>query len=354
MANETKDSKSIEEQLSSLESEKAKADEKVQELEKALAKARQISETVTLELVRSKEKAESTAEEESKPEVKSHAPKKEVKPEATKKTDTPIKTTKKATPTKQNGGEKVSSDKLKEFKASSKVRMKGKFPAKEGNELKKSSSEVFLYIVDDNELQLKMMQEKFKGTRSYKKTVGFKTGEECLKYFKTHKYKKTAIIIVIIDYYLENSDEEDVMNGIDLLTSLKEYDPGIEVIMLSSHEDVDLASSASHFGAASYIIKGADSFKKVINNIQWIVKEKDAIRKKVAGKQFFKSVLVVFAILIVSLLAVDTFVMKGKWGIATWALEVPEDVQPAPGTTDVENAVQPAEHADDATESQTE
>jgi CheY-like chemotaxis protein len=142
-------------------------------------------------------------------------------------------------------------------------RTKGRYPAEEGNkDVKHTDSEVFIYVVDDNALQLKVLVEKFRNTRSFKKAKGFASGKECLDYLKTHRFPKKSMIMVVVDFYLEPNaqDPEETVTGIDVLTQLKEYDPDIEVIILSSSDDIDISASATRFGALSFIKKGEDDF----------------------------------------------------------------------------------------------
>lgn len=209
-------------------------------------------------------------------------------------------------------------------------RTKGKIKAEPGNlKVRYTNSEVFIFIVDDNELQLKVMQEQFKNSRSFKNTKGFTSGETLLKYLKTRKFPKKSIILVVMDYFLENSDDEDAQNGIAVLAQIKEYDPDIEVIMLSSHADVDIAASAAHFGAITFIQKGNDAMKKVFNNIVWTIREKDQIQKKADTKAFIKSAIIIFFVIIIGLVGIDV-VLKGKLGIAWWAKAAPAIEQAAP------------------------
>lgn len=197
---------------------------------------------------------------------------------------------------------------LEKHKISVANRVKGKVPAEPGNTgVKQTAAEVFVYVVDDNELQLKVLQEQFKNTKSFKKTKGFTNGKDLLEYIKTRKFPKRSIILVIMDYFLEDSDDEESQNGIAVLNELKQYDPSIEVIMLSSSSDVDIAASASYFGAVTFIQKGKDAMKKILNNMIWTITDQEKIRKKAETKKILQISLIVFISIIVSLLVIDYF-----------------------------------------------
>ncbi len=156
-------------------------------------------------------------------------------------------------------------------------------------------------------MQLKVLQEQFKNTRSFKKTVGFTNGADLLEYIKTRKFPQMSILLVVMDYFLEDSDDAEAQNGITVLNELKDYDPNIEVIMLSSSTDADIATSASYFGAVTFIQKGKDAFKKVLNNMVWAIHEQEKIRKKSDTKKMIKFLLIGFVSLIVLMLIIDSF-----------------------------------------------
>jgi len=172
-------------------------------------------------------------------------------------------------------------------------RTKGTHPAEKGNTgMKHTKAEIFVYVIDDNPLQLKILLEKFKTTKSFKIVKGFTGGEECLQYIQSHKYPKNSMIMVIVDFYLDDSNREEAENGIDVLNRLKDYDPDIDVIVLSSSDDVDIAASATHFGAVSFVKKGEDDFKKIVNNMVWAIHDKAKLRKKLETKVMIKNIII--------------------------------------------------------------
>src|ERR1044072_9270609 len=71
--------------------------------------------------------------------------------------------------------------------------------------------------------------------------------------------------IVILDYYLENE------NGNDVLKSITKINPQTEVIMLSSNEDMGIAIDAFRNGATDYVIKGEKSWKRINSLVYKII-----------------------------------------------------------------------------------
>ena len=187
---------------------------------------------------------------------------------------------------------------IAELKKTLANRTKGDKPADPGNTgIKHTNAEVFIYVVDDNALQLKVLLEKFKTTKSFKTAKGFSNGEECLQYIKKHKYPKNSMIMAVVDYYLDDKGNGEESNtGIDVLHLLKDYDSDIEVIVLSGSDDVDIAASATHFGAISFVKKGEDDFKKIVNNIVWAIHEEAKIRKKADTQKMIKNISIGIAV----------------------------------------------------------
>ena len=180
---------------------------------------------------------------------------------------------------------------IAELKKNLEQRTKGDKPAEPGNTgIKHTNAEVFIYVVDDNPLQLKVLLEKFKTTKSFKIAKGFASGDACLQYIKKHKYPKNSMIMAVVDYYLDDKGNGEESNtGIDVLHMLKDYDSDIEIIVLSGSDDVDIAASATHFGAISFVKKGEDDFKKIVNNIVWAIHEKAKVRKVAETQHMIKN-----------------------------------------------------------------
>lgn len=289
----------------SLVAAKTAADNKVAELERALAEARKDAETKAIELQEANRIDQNIPDVEEPEEIEElPAPKsaQKVAPAPTAKAKAEVAKKKTKFKAKEDNPEQSKKKKsllaaqLEAYAHSQKNRSLGKEKAPDGNKVKSSVCEVFVYLVDDNALQLKVMQEKFKNTRSFKRTEAFSSGEACLAFVKKHRFPKRSIILVIADFHLENSDDEDVMNGIDLLGELKQYDPEIEVIILSGSTDEHIANAANKYGAVSFVQKGPESFKNVLNTMLWAIRERDTIRKTAEAKSGVKTLGIVMLI----------------------------------------------------------
>ncbi|OGR88527.1 MAG: hypothetical protein A3A86_05420 [Elusimicrobia bacterium RIFCSPLOWO2_01_FULL_60_11] len=83
-------------------------------------------------------------------------------------------------------------------------------------------------------------------------------GEEAMKHAA-----KGNVLLVITDLTMPR------LNGLELLSKLKERNPGMEVVILTGFGSVETAVSAMKRGAADFILKpfDLDSFLKVIKGI---------------------------------------------------------------------------------------
>lgn len=74
-----------------------------------------------------------------------------------------------------------------------------------------------------------------------------------------------SIDIVILDYNLSGED------GNEILRKIKRYYPEVEVIMLTTNEDVAVAIQSFRNGASDYVIKGDKAWKKVSSGVLKII-----------------------------------------------------------------------------------
>lgn len=117
-----------------------------------------------------------------------------------------------------------------------------------------------LFIVDDNKLMVMDLKHYLHNRFGVNLNIStFWDGESCLKKVneKTH--------IVILDHFLNGK------NGLDTLKSIKKINPGTEVIMLSSNEDIALAIETFRAGASDYVVKGQGSWQRLTRRINHIV-----------------------------------------------------------------------------------
>ncbi len=159
---------------------------------------------------------------------------------------------------------------------------------------------VYIYLVDDNEMFLKILETKFKNSTNYFVQT-FNSGETFLDNILSYPPPKKTVCIAIIDYNLTTLENADAKNGLKILKTAKEINSDIEFIMLSAEQNPDVATTAIEYGAKTFIPKNDNSFVRLENNIKWIISQRilDVRKKhnKCSQKLFFASILIVLIII---------------------------------------------------------
>lgn len=155
-----------------------------------------------------------------------------------------------------------------------------------------------IYLVDDNELFASTVSNGLKNKMDAEVKV-FHTGEEMIDNFE----QKPDVII--LDFQL-NSRVKTAKDGGEILKEILAKDPNLNVIMLTSMEDIKNAVNLLKKGAVDYILKDEVFFDNLINSVENVFEIKDLkneiaeLKKK--SKQYRKRVVIVF----VSLVAIVT------------------------------------------------
>ena len=115
-----------------------------------------------------------------------------------------------------------------------------------------NEKKILIFLVDDDALFLKSLEIEFSdNTESDLKT--FSTGELCLEKISENPD------VVILDYHLDSIDKNAV-NGLETLDRIKDINPLIPVIMLSSQDKIEVAVNCMKHQAFDYIVKSETAF----------------------------------------------------------------------------------------------
>jgi two-component system, OmpR family, response regulator len=118
-----------------------------------------------------------------------------------------------------------------------------------------NKEKIKLFLVDDDALFLKSLEIEFLQHADFSIET-YASGELCLQNLWHHPD------VIILDYFLDGIDKS-AMNGIETLDKIKEYNPDIPVVMLSSQDKIDVAVSCMHHRAFDYVVKGETSFTRL-------------------------------------------------------------------------------------------
>ena len=115
-----------------------------------------------------------------------------------------------------------------------------------------TEKKIRLFLVDDDSMFLKSLEIEFsQNTGSEIKT--FSTGELCIKSLAL------SPDIIILDYHLNGIDKKAI-NGLETLDRIKEINPKIPVIILSSQDKIEVAVNCMKHQAFDYIVKSETAF----------------------------------------------------------------------------------------------
>ncbi len=118
-----------------------------------------------------------------------------------------------------------------------------------------------IFIVDDDQFINTLVVKRFEAEGF--RVEAFTYGEECIKALNRNPD------VVILDYYFISNDQK-VMNGMEVLDKIKELKPETPVIMLSGQEKGEIVLELARKGIDDYIIKDnnlIDNLKNAVNEI---------------------------------------------------------------------------------------
>ncbi len=144
-----------------------------------------------------------------------------------------------------------------------------------------------IFIVDDQPVYANILKSDIENRDN---TVHvFSTGEACMASMNKNPD------IVVLDFELDDGSKKN-MNGIEVLMKIKEGFPAVEVVMLSGHDDVNIATTSIKFGANDYVVKNESALVNVQNKIRNIgrrmevlteLKDVNTLKMKIAGAVVF-------------------------------------------------------------------
>jgi two-component system, OmpR family, response regulator len=125
------------------------------------------------------------------------------------------------------------------------------------------SNNIKLFLVDDDALYLKSLEIEFLEHADFTIET-YSTGELCLQNLSHNPD------VIILDYQLDGI-ERDAMNGIQTLDKIKEFNPDIAVVMLSSQDKIDVAVNCMHHKAYDYVVKSETAFLRLQKAVTSII-----------------------------------------------------------------------------------
>ncbi|HTB31512.1 MAG TPA: response regulator [Bacteroidia bacterium] len=160
-----------------------------------------------------------------------------------------------------------------------------------------AKNEYSVFLVDDDKMFLtslkNSLQQQFGPTL---KVSEYATGEECIEHIVDD-----VPDIVILDYYLNDVEHPDAMDGIKVLKEIKSESKDSIVIMLSGQDKLQVAIDSIKNGAYEYIAKSESAFVRIENTLKNAI---DNLKSEKENNKYFKWN-VALAIIIASIILID-------------------------------------------------
>jgi two-component system, OmpR family, response regulator len=128
--------------------------------------------------------------------------------------------------------------------------------------MKNNHNKIKVFLVDDDAVYLKLSEIELLEQADFDIET-YATGELCLKNLSHNPD------LIVLDYDL-NGIDKSAMNGIQTLDKIKRYNSDINVVMLSSQHEIEVAVNCMQHRAFDYIVKDKMAhmrLKNVITNI---------------------------------------------------------------------------------------
>ena len=158
-------------------------------------------------------------------------------------------------------------------------------------------SNVYVYFVDNDDEYLRNVLSNFEDVNNYNVQI-YSKSKDFFSDFKPIKQTKKNVSIVFVSTTLEMDDNGIPIEIIDVLRKIKQISPKTEVILYSDNDNINLVSSAFHFGAYTFIKKNENVLLRLENNIKGILSQKNFILKKQSSMLVTKLFVIFFFIVL--------------------------------------------------------
>lgn len=101
--------------------------------------------------------------------------------------------------------------------------------------LVKISNDIKILIVEDDPVQAQILQDKLLTFNKEYNLQWYKSGEELISYLE-NGYQKHRYSYIILDYFLQTTENKDAINGFEVINKLKQVSPKSKIILYSAFE----------------------------------------------------------------------------------------------------------------------
>lgn len=168
-------------------------------------------------------------------------------------------------------------------------------------------------FIDNDDSYIKDVLVKFEEVNSYNIKIYSRSKDFFDDFIHIDQFKR-EIFIIFLSTSLEFDEQNNPTQVLDVLKRIKKLNPDSEVILYSDNDDINLVSSAFHFGAYTFIKKNENVILRIENNIKGIISQKNFLIKKESSKRFTFFFLLFIGALIIFLIAF--YIIYPEWFIS--------------------------------------
>jgi len=162
--------------------------------------------------------------------------------------------------------------------------------------MKVSTVPYSVFLVDDDRMFLSSLKTSLlQQFKSGLEVSTFTTGEECLNNIENHPD------IIVLDYYLNDDQHPDALNGLDILKKIREDSEDSTVIMLSGQDKLQVALDSIKNGAYEYVAKSESAMVRIQNVIKNVI----ANLKESRENKLYQKWNIIMALTILAVLTFD-------------------------------------------------
>jgi len=145
--------------------------------------------------------------------------------------------------------------------------------------------ETYVFFIDNDDSYIRDVLASFEEVNEHNIKI-YSRSKEFFQDFTEIESSKRKIIIIFLATTLETDDENNQIEVIEVLKRIKKINSQAEVILYSEDDDINLVSSAFHYGAYTFIKKNENIILRIENNIKGIISQKVFLLKKNSSRIF--------------------------------------------------------------------
>ena len=136
-----------------------------------------------------------------------------------------------------------------------------------------------IYLVDHDPSFILTVNKSIDNTEKYNIRT-FNSGEKFIAHLKRLKFTSNDIHIVFLGYKYFDEGSNTLMNGIEILETIKVVNKDIEVVMLTGPDEGSYSSYVMKCGAYTFIPKNENIHLRINNIIMGIISQKRLTQKR--------------------------------------------------------------------------